>query len=108
MPREAPVTSAVFPLRSIMIVAPNIGIENSAGDLVRLRAALERYRDIKRRFLARRAGQAVEHRCIRWSRRDRVDADSERGRLERGGFGETLHGVLARGVEREIGGAALA
>ena len=78
------------------------------GDLLRPRAALERHGGVEHGFLVRRAGEPIEHRGIGRAGRDRVDADTKSGGFERGGLGQAFHRVLARGVEREIGGATLA
>src|SRR3979409_2260694 len=48
------------------------------------------------------AGEAIEHRGLDWTGRDRVDANAEHGAFKRSGFGQAFDGVLAGGVQRRI------
>src|SRR6202158_6556718 len=113
MPRDAPVTNAVLLMRSVMVVLlsgtrivwmnlrsglATIHIDDLTGDERRLAGgcehdgvgdlfgssrAFQRHAGNKARLPVGIAGDAIQHRGLNRAGRDRVDADAERGCLER-------------------------
>jgi len=77
--------------------------QDRLGDFVRSAGALE-WNVLEEGFLILlRPRKSIKHRRFDRARGDRIDSDPRACRFERGGLGESFHGMLARHVDRGAG-----
>src|ERR1700679_751011 len=69
--------------------------QDRLGDFVRSAGALEWNVLEERFFVLLCPRKSIEHGRFDWARGDRVDSDSRACRFQRGGLGESFHGMLA-------------